>query len=445
MRERDVDGTTPTAPRIGRSVHGFVVAGHVDRERDHLVVAGILDDRDASGGRRIRREQATRYQGEAQRGGIALGRDDAADRRASIDDARGSNALVRTSDAHYDVEPCEAAEPQGACNSGSGRRCIRHVRFVSQLAGLLHYTGDVFRRSLGCVFALIAACGEGEARRLPGGWPDAGRFDSGVVDASLALPDGSLALPDCIDRARWIYVVDQGRRLLRFEPTTLGFHDVSSGPLACPTTATPFSMAVDRDAVAWILYSDGRIYRASTVDGACVGTTHVPNQQGVSLFGMGFSAVSSLGPDENLYIAGSDGMLTAFGIVDTTTFAFSVRGAVVGTPELTGNALAELWGFFPEPTVPRVAKLDRSSGAEVESYELATLGPDFLGTGDPRSWAFAYWGGDYYIFHRTQTEASTSVYRFHPGVAASMVRVIADSGLDVVGAGVSTCVPYVIE
>lgn len=311
----------------------------------------------------------------------------------------------------------------------------------------LRYDGAVRARLFVLGLSALPACAESDARRLPGGFVDAGPRDAGH-DASLSLPDGSLALPDCVERARFVYVVDVGRRLLRFDPTTLSFTDVSSGPLACSTTATPFSMAVDRDAVAWILYSDGRVYRASTVDGACLPTSYVPQQNGVTLFGMGFSSRTTLGPDEDLYIAGSDGTQTAFGRLDVNTLTFTVTGAVVGSPELTGNALAQLWAFFPDVGAPRIARLDRTTGAETASFDLATLGPDFLAEGDPRSWAFAFWGGDYYVFHHTQNEASTSVYRFDPGspsVSASFVRVLPDTGLDIVGAGVSTCVPYVIE
>lgn len=303
------------------------------------------------------------------------------------------------------------------------------------------------RALLGLALATTVACSS-EVSRLAVVHVDAGPRDAAVGDGGSGLPDGSLALPSCIDRARWIYVVDFERHLLRFEPTTLTFFDVSGGPLGCTATATPFSMAVDHDAVAWILYSNGRIYRASTVDGACVDSGFVPNQHNVPIFGMGFSAVDTLAPDETLYVAGSDGTKTVFGSIAQTSLVLTPAGVVVGSPELTGNALAELWGFFPDVTAPRIARLQTTDGSELVAYDLTTLGPDHLGTGDPKSWAFAFWGGDYYVFHHTMTEASTSVYRFDPGtvgVAPTFVRVLADTGRDIVGAGVSTCVPYVIE
>ncbi len=286
------------------------------------------------------------------------------------------------------------------------------------------------------LLAALSACKGDSARRLPIWVPP--------------LPDGSVALPDCVDRARWIYVVDATNRLLRFEPTTLEFHEVSTQPLRCPASvgASPFSMAVDRDAVAWILYSDGSIQRASTVDGRCTASAYVPNQQGMSLFGMGFASVDSLSPDERLHVAGPSSSGSTLARIDVGSLQLALDGPIVGTPELTGNALAQLWAFFPDTVPPKIAELDRASGAELQTYDLSTLGPDVLTNDPPFRWAFAFWGGDYYVFYQTQTEPSTSVYRLRlgsGGATASFTRVLADTGRAIVGAGVSTCVPYVLE
>ena len=69
---------------------------------------------------------------------------------------------------------------------------------------------------------------------------------------------------------------------------------------------------------------------------------------------------------------------------------------MTGWPELTGNGNAELWGWFPSDATgngtPRVEKIDKTSGAPLTTYMLPSL------QGMPSAWAFAFWGGDYWIF-----------------------------------------------
>lgn len=310
-------------------------------------------------------------------------------------------------------------------------------------AANLSYPRPVFRvtRGLVIIVALVLAalvgCRRDVPRRLPVYVPP--------------LPDGSVAIPSCVDRARWIYVVDEGLRLLRFAPTTLDFVEITSAPLNCPASAGafPFSMAVDHDATAWVLYSDGSLHRVSTLDGRCTASGYVPNQQGIATFGMAFATVDPAGALERLYVVGSnfDGGTSSLGIIDTGGLALALVGPAQGSPELTGNALAELWGFFPMGT-PTISQLETGSGAVHSTFDLATLGPDTLAAGAPRAWAFAFWGGDYWVFYRSQDEASTQVYRFRPpaGAApATFTRMRSTPNLTIVGAGVSTCVPYILE
>lgn len=269
------------------------------------------------------------------------------------------------------------------------------------------------------------------------------------------LPDGSVALPEesCVDRARWIYVVDEAYRLLRFEPNALTFTPISTRPLPCHASpgAIPFSMAVDHDATAWVLYSDGSLHRVSTLDGSCANSGYTPGQMGIATFGMAFASTEPMGAIERLYVGGSDFNQDAggqLGIIDTGGLVLSIIGPLPGSPELTGNALAELWGFFPAESVSTIRKLDTGTGASQLAYDVSTLGPDTLTAGPPRAWAFAFWGGDYWVFYRAATEPTTSVYRFRPPngpTAASFTKMLTTSGFTIVGAGVSTCVPYILE
>jgi hypothetical protein len=59
-------------------------------------------------------------------------------------------------------------------------------------------------------------------------------------------------------------------------------------------------------------------------------------------------------------------------------------------------------------------------------------------------WAFAFWGGDFWIFLQRMTEANTTVYQIG-GTDGSMKGSTPAPGRSIVGAGVSTCAPVVIE
>jgi len=315
------------------------------------------------------------------------------------------------------------------------RADVTHRRYASRVLRL------VFALS---VFVLLG-CEPSRPRRLP--VPrDAGPDASEGADSGT---DAGLAIPSCEDRAKWIYVFDESNRLYRFEPPSRAFVPVSATPLACAVDGgTPFSMAIDHDAVAWMLYSNGSLHRASTVDGTCEPTGYVSSQLGMVLFGMGFSSDAPMVANEHLFVAGPGSDGGVFATLDTVDLVIRPRGGVVGSPELTGNANAELWGFYPNTVPPRIAQLSSADGTDVSVYDLETVGPDALTTGAPRAWAFAFWGGDYWAFYRAASESTTAVYRFTPprgADPASFTRVIDDAGLTIVGAGVSTCSPYILE
>ena len=143
-----------------------------------------------------------------------------------------------------------------------------------------------------------------------------------------------------------------------------------------------------------------------------------------------------LGPD--LLTIGVDigGTKIAAGVVtsDGTVLA-SVRR---DTPDLSGSADGRLWAFYPTfvpPTympVYHVSALDRATGAHVGP----TMDPSI--TFDPskptNSWAFSFWGGDFWLFVGPQ------LFRYEPSTSAT-TRVIGDLGFMVWGAGASTCAP----
>src|SRR5687768_14194250 len=115
-------------------------------------------------------------------------------------------------------------------------------------------------RAMNCLLcAVLAACGAGPSDRSADSGPGG--------DGNGSNSDG------CSEEAKAVYVVDQNNTLSRFDPPTKNFTDL--GRLACPASfgASPFSMGIDRTAVAWVLYSSGELFRVDTTSLNCTKST----------------------------------------------------------------------------------------------------------------------------------------------------------------------------
>ena len=145
---------------------------------------------------------------------------------------------------------------------------------------------------------------------------------------------------------------------------------------------------------------------------------------------------------ETLFVAGGSGDPLAsptsnLSTINTSTMTPFNIGTVEGWPELTGTGNAELWGWFPDESAPRVEQINKANGAAIKTYPLPTL------AGTPAAWAFAFWGGDFWIFLMKGFETSTTVYQID-GTNGSIKGTTPASGRTIVGAGVSTCAPTII-
>jgi hypothetical protein len=283
--------------------------------------------------------------------------------------------------------------------------------------------------------------------------------------AGTECQGGSCERACSADGVDLIYVVDDDNNLLSFDPRNVGtatnpFSMI--GRLNCPAgtaldgsgPATPFSMAIDRDATAWVLYSSGRIFNVSTQNAACTATSFTAQQnvggQQWDLFGMGYVTDTAGGDTEKLWIGGGDADASVGGSLGWLTpgsLAVNRVGPLPtnaeNSPELTGLGDATLWGFYPGVTNAFVQQIDKTTGGGMGPQLTITNG---LG-GQVRAWAFAQWGGKFYIFVTTQqgilgTLNSTvrSIDRAS-GVSMTLMENLPNI---IVGAGVSTCAPVVI-
>jgi hypothetical protein len=262
---------------------------------------------------------------------------------------------------------------------------------------------------------------------------------------------------DCSDNAKLVYTIDKNGTFASFHPnqTDLGqstFANITT--LSCPTKSggTPYSMSVDRAGIAWILYVtvvpligtylSAELFKVDTKDGSCTATGYQPAQQGMEEFGLGFVSDAAGSAAETLFISGGAGPnaaggfgATNLGTLDTATLTVSKGASIQGRGELAGTGLGTLWAFFPDATgtsMPRISQLDKSTAAESHTLQLSKL------AGSPQAWAFAYWGGDNWVFLRRLAEPATTVYRVQPD---GTVTSLATTDRTIVGAGVSTCAP----
>jgi hypothetical protein len=136
----------------------------------------------------------------------------------------------------------------------------------------------------------------------------------------------------------------------------------------------------------------------------------------------------------------------SLGKIDSS-LTLSRIGTITGvthSPEMTGTANAELYGYFPSNQAGKhlIAQIDRTNASFPKTYTLTPLPSADQNYG----FAFAHWGGRFYYFiTMTLTSGSqvSRVYRYDP--ATNMSTLILDnSPYVIVGAGVSTCAPTTV-
>ncbi len=289
---------------------------------------------------------------------------------------------------------------------------------------------------------LLCACGSTSTIITSTGGGSGGSGGSGGAGGGVSSGGGAGGgLGDlCPEESKTVYVVAADRTFSAFDPRTKTFRDI--GTLSCPAQAGagPFSMAIARDAFAYVLYDDGELFKVSTDTLACTKTAFQPDAT-YRVFGMGFSTDSPGAMTDTLFIAGGQSVTPAskLGRLDVATFAPMPGADLVGWPELTGTGSAQLWGFFPIGTAtPFVARIDKTSGAFSQTFMAPEL------NGNASSWAFAFWGGSFWIFYQRDSDASTKVWEMKAATGA-VTEAVANTGRTIVGAGVSTCAPVTIN
>lgn len=252
---------------------------------------------------------------------------------------------------------------------------------------------------------------------------------------------------NCSAAAQLIYVLSDDNDLYSFAPDQKKFTKI--GPLGCDTDLDPNSMAVDRDANAYVNYvsgdnSRGAIFKVSTKDASCDAKPLIDKlPKGFTRLGMGYATDAVGGNAETLYVAGTAGNQSSnspgLAKIDFASKSLKPIGEFSGSlkgksGELTGTGDARLYGFFTTTPV-QLAEIDKGTGATKPSVSFKDIPT-------PDAWAFSFWGGDFYFYTAT-TGVTTTVSRYRPSDKSVDTKYMTNLGFRIVGAGVSTCAPLV--
>ncbi len=284
--------------------------------------------------------------------------------------------------------------------------------------------------------ALSSSCGarstlyDGVYQARDASGDDAG-FDELPPVQTTPLPD--VVVSNCTDPSvQYIYVVTEQNELWTFNPATEAVATV--GTLDCPTSSTPFSMAVDRQGTAYVVYRSGELFRVSTRTAACSPTSFVPPNSAYENFGMGFVGDSN-GATDTLCIATvpPKGTPSELATLDLQTLVPAPVGELsLESAELTGTVDGRLFAFYSTGSSSAIPQLDTKTAGVVSNTNLSDL-PQNSG------WAFGLWGGDFYLFTGSTSDprSPSLVTRYRPSNGSQTT--IMTLPQTVVGAGVSTC------
>jgi hypothetical protein len=258
----------------------------------------------------------------------------------------------------------------------------------------------------------------------------------------LTQSSGGFDASDCSDAASaYVYVLSNQSDLYRFAPDQKTFTRIAT--ISCAAVGQPNSMAVDRNATAWVNFLGGTLQPISTNDGSCKGAA-IPLPTAFTQVGMAYVAPTA-STQEALYVAGAyESAGSGLASVDTTSGLLTpiglYSGSLVGaSAELTGTGDGRLFGFFVQ-SPPILGQIDPTTGNVLSQTTLSTV----TLTAES-SFAFSFWGGRFYFYTypNTSGSSSTDVSEYDPTTGMLDPTYMTDIGFTIVGAGVSTCAPVV--
>jgi hypothetical protein len=220
------------------------------------------------------------------------------------------------------------------------------------------------------------------------------------------------------------------------------------GLLDCITNgvAAAAAMAIARDGLAYILFSDGELFQMDTTQFPmlemggpggtipCMVTTHMPGLGGDVAFGMAYVGTPDAG--EMLYAIPSNA--SELDIIDPQMLDLGALGPLgpvnVAGASLSGTSDGRLFAFYGAGGGSAVAQIDPSLRKETALTAFPGLP---LGSAS----AIAFFGDVLYLFTAPSTATSSSITQFDTLDSTAVTTPMSINEEIIVGAGVSTCAP----
>ena len=192
-----------------------------------------------------------------------------------------------------------------------------------------------------------------------------------------------------------------------FNPATLQFETI--GTLDCNTFASPNSMAVSRDAVAYVNMSDGTLWKVSTANAHCQATNYQLGQLNRRIRGMGFSSdTAQRHRRDALHVHGE--RLDVHGRRPREDRAAVLPLTLVGdyTSGLARRRVRAHRHGRRRSSSASSRRSRRRSSREIDKTSGATPSPITLtGVNTTLSYAFSFWGGDFWFYTQGNGAGST--------------------------------------
>jgi hypothetical protein len=260
-----------------------------------------------------------------------------------------------------------------------------------------------------------------------------------------------------------------------FDPGTLTLTKI--GPLDCPTASFPYDLTVGRDAVARVVMFDGTLFDVDPKTAHCTPTNYVYQGGGVGFGSVSFVLDPSTGQDvlytstRQFPIGGDAGTCSCapLQIDGGPLLCYPIGqglGRAAGSPlsitpiadysdhldreilALTGTGDGRLYGYYSgvdmmaclngdfTPNGPQLVQIDPKTASVMSMIPVTNV---LSNTTTANSYAFSFWGGDFWFY--TATTGNSEITRYRASTDKSFDVVVADAGINIVGAGVSSCAP----
>ncbi|MCY1054603.1 hypothetical protein [Nannocystis sp. SCPEA4] len=260
---------------------------------------------------------------------------------------------------------------------------------------------------------------------------------------SCLCPDIEIPLDD------GIFVLSDDSELWKYRPDPNTFE--SLGAVDCGLMPKMHSMAVDREGFAWMMFKEpkGALRKVDVTNPQnCSDPGYVPGQMGIEYFGMAFVSNNANDACDRLYgnsykpgfVDEAPGIGDLLGVDPDTLLIDLIGETDYNGGELTGTGDGRLF-LFSGANPAKLLELDKSSGAV-----LATL--PLVGFEKTYAFAVAFFAGDFYFFTESGGyDTPSKVTRLdyddsdNNGVQ-DLVTVNPMGPIRIVGAGVSTCAPF---